>query len=518
MKLFFNKILPYTFLVFVASQHSLFSQNVGINVTGAVPNSSALLDIDASPANDKGILVPRVALQATNVAAPVVTPATSLLVYNTATAGTSPNNVVPGFYYWDGAQWTSMGGGNNSTDWAVNGNANITATNFLGTTNAQDLVFKTNNTEYMRLKSNGFLGIGTNNPQQTTHIFSNIIYPPLGLQNTNASGYSGLWCYSDAGVREGHIGYGNSSSAGWAGLFYSGSIQSIPYVLTTGDIERMRINAVGEIGIGTTTPNAKTEIYSNSSSGYGNLRLTESQDDYARQGFYNTASTKFWEVAGYANNVDSLATFNIYNSSMGNMVTIKGNKNMGLYNSNPLCPLSFENATGNKICLYGYATPGPHYGLGIQNSLMQMYTSSSIADIAFGYGSSTAFTENVRIKGNGRVGILTNNPQSELEVNGYTMLGANAPAVKMIKFTGTTAATQGASVPITHGLTAAKILSVSIVVEYTSGGFVPDSYKVNAGYEFIYYYNTTTLYIVNMATNSANILSKPFKVLITYEL
>ncbi len=28
----------------------------------------------------------------------------SLLVYNTATAGTSPNNVTPGFYYWNGAK------------------------------------------------------------------------------------------------------------------------------------------------------------------------------------------------------------------------------------------------------------------------------------------------------------------------------------------------------------------------------------------------------------------------------
>ncbi|MBS1634806.1 MAG: tail fiber domain-containing protein [Bacteroidetes bacterium] len=50
--------------------------------------------------------------------------------------------------------------------WLLNGNAGTTAgTNFLGTTDAQDLVFKTNNTEHIRtLASNGFVGIGTPGP------------------------------------------------------------------------------------------------------------------------------------------------------------------------------------------------------------------------------------------------------------------------------------------------------------------------------------------------------------------
>ncbi len=35
-------------------------------------------------------------------------PATSLLVCNTTTAGTSPNNLRPGFYFWNGASWTKI--------------------------------------------------------------------------------------------------------------------------------------------------------------------------------------------------------------------------------------------------------------------------------------------------------------------------------------------------------------------------------------------------------------------------
>jgi hypothetical protein len=81
------------------------AQNVGINTTGTTPASSAGLDVDFT---DKGLLIPRVALTAKNAAGPITSPTTSLLVYNTATAGTSPNNVNPGYYYWNGTSWDRL--------------------------------------------------------------------------------------------------------------------------------------------------------------------------------------------------------------------------------------------------------------------------------------------------------------------------------------------------------------------------------------------------------------------------
>ena len=75
------------------------AQNVGINATGAAPNTSAILDVSAT---DKGFLIPRVALTQTTSNAPIgATIITSLLVYNTATV----NDVTPGFYYWNGLIW-----------------------------------------------------------------------------------------------------------------------------------------------------------------------------------------------------------------------------------------------------------------------------------------------------------------------------------------------------------------------------------------------------------------------------
>lgn len=81
----------------------------GIGTT--TPNASAKLEISAA---DKGFLPPRVALTAANVFSPITGTASSaagLLIYNTATAGSAPNNVVPGFYYWNGSAWVQIAGG-----------------------------------------------------------------------------------------------------------------------------------------------------------------------------------------------------------------------------------------------------------------------------------------------------------------------------------------------------------------------------------------------------------------------
>ena len=85
------------------------SAQTGIGTTA--PNASAKLEVAAT---DKGFLPPRVALTATNAFSPIVgtaANATGLLVYNTASAGATPNNVVPGYYYWSGSAWIQISGG-----------------------------------------------------------------------------------------------------------------------------------------------------------------------------------------------------------------------------------------------------------------------------------------------------------------------------------------------------------------------------------------------------------------------
>ena len=99
MKKFF--ILVITFSLFLVV--NLKSQNVGIGTTN--PDTSAKLDVSAA---DKGFLPPRISLVATSNPSPVFNPATGLLVFNTAISGSTPTNVRPGYYYWDGSNWLAI--------------------------------------------------------------------------------------------------------------------------------------------------------------------------------------------------------------------------------------------------------------------------------------------------------------------------------------------------------------------------------------------------------------------------
>lgn len=89
-------------LLLIISANVLYAQ-VGIGTN--TPNSSSILDLSAT---NKGLLPPRVALNSTTDVTTISSPASGLLVYNTATAGSSPTNVLPGFYYYNGSSWVKL--------------------------------------------------------------------------------------------------------------------------------------------------------------------------------------------------------------------------------------------------------------------------------------------------------------------------------------------------------------------------------------------------------------------------
>jgi hypothetical protein len=242
-----------TILALVLTSFS-YAQNVGINSTGAAPNTSAMLDVDAAPNNDKGLLIPRVPLLATNNALPVTTPANSLVVYNTATAGISPNNVVPGFYYWNGTKWIAFGGSGGS-DWSLTGNAGTVAgTNFIGTTDAVDFSVFTNNIERIRVLSNGNVGIGTSTPLRLLHVGNgiNAAHPNTDIALTEAGG-------ANIAVRETGNGVEAMMFVDNANVYY-GSFTNFPVIFRQNNLNRAIIDNAGNVGIGTPTPTEKLDV------------------------------------------------------------------------------------------------------------------------------------------------------------------------------------------------------------------------------------------------------------------
>ena len=164
-------------ILYVATLLITVSMSAQVGIGNTTPNGA--LDITST---NNGLLIPRIALVATNIAT-VVTPTVSELVYNTATSGLGAVQVTPGYYYWNGAMWVRLATGAAATgvDWSILGNATTTpALNFIGTTDNVDFVTRTNNTERMRVKNTGAVGIGITAPRGALDVNSTTqgIVPP----------------------------------------------------------------------------------------------------------------------------------------------------------------------------------------------------------------------------------------------------------------------------------------------------------------------------------------------------
>ena len=164
---------------------------VGINTT--TPN--AVLDIRATsattPTNTDGLLIPKVdVFPATNPTAAQQ----GMLVYLTTTVGSN----TPGFYYWDNptTSWVGIGGSATGNNWALAGNTVNAATDFMGSTNDADVIFKRNNVRAGRIGiENTSFGVYALNPASTGTLNTasgafSLSSNTTGHQNTASGSYT----------------------------------------------------------------------------------------------------------------------------------------------------------------------------------------------------------------------------------------------------------------------------------------------------------------------------------------
>jgi|GEM_PF-1165676 len=255
---------------------------IGIGTT--TPDASSILDLTAT---DKGLLVPRMT-QAQRSA--ITSPATGLLVYQT--------DAPKGFYYYDGSGWVKITSGSTNA-WELGGNANTNSANdFLGTTDANDLVFKTNNNERIRILSTGEVGIGISTPNSLFHLNNS--------SNTFITFTNGSTGYNASDGLS--IGIDNSGHA----EIRNREIGHLKFF--TNNTQRMVITADGNIGIGVPTPTAKlhtigTVRFASYSSGtYGAILRTNNTGDLDITDFSGSSSDvlrgdgTFGPVPGGGNN------------------------------------------------------------------------------------------------------------------------------------------------------------------------------------------------------------------------
>lgn len=103
-----------------------------------------------------------------------------------------------------------------------------------------------------------------------------------------------------------------------------------------------------------------------------------------------------------------------------------------------------------------------------------------------------------------------------ITVDGYTMLGSDAPKIKIKKLTGTSSADDAGVSAVAHGLDASKIISFTTILAYIANSY-NQPHDSTPGYNWDTYSDTVNITVRNTAGSSANIRSKPFKILIIYE-
>ncbi|MGV3509759.1 MAG: tail fiber domain-containing protein [Sphingobacteriaceae bacterium] len=264
-----------------------YAQNLSIKDNSDGPNASAGLDVSFT---NKGVLVPRVALTATNVEAPVTSPVNSLLVYNIATAGAGVTAVSPGFYYWSAGwnkltspgaagtnQWITSGSNiNNNTT----GNVGIGSTAFAASPNTEKLLVDagTATTTGLSLIGNrdGFFQFNLQNKHNGTVSSTDIVatanngtvttgYINMGI---NGGGYANYAGNILNGIHTAYLyGNGRTMKIGNAALdspliFVTNKTPVASTDQINGN-EVMRIEANGNVGIGNFSSYEDSEMLEN---------------------------------------------------------------------------------------------------------------------------------------------------------------------------------------------------------------------------------------------------------------
>jgi hypothetical protein len=408
----------FTLLVVTLVRLNLNAQGVGIGTTN--PDASAALEVSSVT---QGMLVPRMTSEQRNM---ISSPAQGLLVFD-ITSNT--------FWFRHSNGWVELvdslhsevhRSGPNSIYMGMNDNVGVGATN-------PEIKFqvKTGDNAYGMSHTNGTVNVATFvNNQNGGWIGTRSLHPfnlyagdgpslltllPSGMVGINTPNPLYPLHLTGNSLLNGYVGIGTGANNRLDishGLPRTEVHPTNRPLYVTGDlgadsdgIEFRHNNSSQGIGFGYNTiyatgSNPDQDLGFNAKGGSGNL-------------LFKTDSIERLRISG-AGNVGIHTSNPLHPLHIGGKMLV--DDKLGIGTSSINFPLSFSSTTGDKISLWG--SSGNHFGFGINPALLLIHTDVANSDIAFGYGSSESFTEQMRIKGNGRLGLGTMTPAQKLHVAG----------------------------------------------------------------------------------------------------
>lgn len=357
--------------------------------------------------------------------------------------------------------------------WQLSGNGGTNpAANFLGTTDNQPLVVKTNGTEAMRVSTNGEVAVGTASPMADLHINGSFLagVPPFSVSDYMFYSHPVSRLFVAAGTsdvehqnmlldfysyRFGLVGSIGICNTGSPVTFCSGvpdnalalwNFGGAGITFMTGDSERMRVTNDGRVGIGTTGPTHKLEVVGINDSfrvGTDNSWLEVFTGGNSRLGLGDGAGNEAAFIAGGENSAGANTLTIAGCDDPGNCpvyTTFHESGNVGIGTDEPTARLEVVGS-------------GDSLRVGSANSWLEVWTGgNSRLSLGDGDGNEAAFiaggensagANTLTIAGcddpgncpafttfheNGNVGIGTTEPTERLEVNGNVHIQGNYTA------------------------------------------------------------------------------------------
>jgi hypothetical protein len=299
------------------------------------------------------------------------------------------------------------------------GAAFTSAIDVTGTVTADGLTVDTN-TLYVDATNNR-VGIGTSSPSYSL----DIVKSGFGFKfnGSSSDNFTQQLFETDTGNYEKFvIAYGASHSTNPHQIALKANNASGSIGFYTNAIERMHIDASGNVGIATDDPNAALTV---AGSGVMSRFRTGSDNDGRIEFAYNTTDIGYINMAS-ASKFDIFARSGVdltLGAGGSEAMRIDSDGNVGIGTDDPSWKFTIDNGEDNSIIQFIKGAGNSYIGLGVDgdDAILTAGTSSAseARNLVFRTANSSGVeSERMRIDSSGRVGIGTSSPASKLDVAG----------------------------------------------------------------------------------------------------